>query len=208
MGIINPEYDPFNQDIKLADYDPATRKERAKMGQDFTERKSYNFTNVRKEAKAGAKPHFYRISNWSASYAYSENLKRDFNINYDKTKTWTGALNYNYTFAGKAIEPFKKWKPVQKSKWFKLIKDVNVFLMPKNISFTNDFSRIYNERQVRNNLVPNYEFDHIFLKRFDWTRNYNICYDITKNLKASFTATNKSIFEEGNSRVDRKLDQA
>ncbi|MEY4860447.1 MAG: cell surface protein SprA [Bacteroidota bacterium] len=208
LGIINPEYDPFNPDIKLADYDPATQKERAKMGQDFTERKSYNFTNVRKEAKAGAKPHFYRISNWSASYAFAENLKRDFNINYDKTKTWTGALNYNYTFSGKAIEPFKKWKPVQKSKWFQLIKDVNVFLMPKNISFTNDFSRIYNERQVRNNLVPNYEFDPIFLKRFDWTRNYNIGYDITKNLKASFTANNKSIFEEGNSRVDRKLDQA
>ncbi len=58
LGIINPEYDPFNPDIKLSDYDPTTRKERAKMGQDFTERKSYNFTNVRKEAKAGAKAHF------------------------------------------------------------------------------------------------------------------------------------------------------
>ena len=208
LGIINPEYDPFNPDIKLSDYDPTTRKERAKMGQDFTERKSYNFTNVRKELKAGAKPHFYRISNWSASYAFSENLKRDFNINYDKTKTWTGALNYNYTFASKAYEPFKKWKPVQKSKWLQLIKETNVFLMPKNISFTNDYSRIYNERQVRNNLVPNYEFDPIFLKRFDWTRNYNIGYDITKNLKASFTATNKAMFEEGNSRVDRRLDQA
>ncbi len=206
LGLINPEYDPFNPDIKLADYDPATRKQRAKMGQDFTERRSYNFTNVRKESKAGAKAHFYRISNWSVSYAYSENLKRDFNINYDKTKTWTGALNYNYTFTGKAIEPFKKWKPVQKSKWLQLVKDFNVYLMPKNISFTNDYSRIYNERQVRNNLVPNYEFQPVFLKRFDWTRNYNIGYDLTKNLKASFTATNKSIFVEGNNRVDRKLD--
>jgi len=206
LGIINPEYDPFNPDIKLADYDPATHKQRAKMGQDFTERRSYNFTNVRKEVKAGAKAHFYRFSNWSASYAYAENLKRDFNINYDKTKTWTGALNYNYTFTGKAIEPFKKWKPVQKSKWLQLVKDFNVYLMPKNISFTNDYSRIYNERQVRNNLVPNYEFQPVFLKRFDWTRNYNIGYDITKNLKASFTATNKSIFVEGNNRVDRKLD--
>jgi cell surface protein SprA len=206
LGIINPEYDPFNPDIKLSDYDPTTRKERAKMGQDFTERKSYNFTNVRKESKAGAKPHFYRISNWSASYAFSENLKRDFNINYDKTKTWTGALNYNYTFASKAYEPFKKWKPVQKSKWLQIIKETNIYLMPKNISFTNDYSRIYNERQVRNNLVPNYEFDPIFLKRFDWNRNYNIGYDLTKNLKASFTATNKAMFEEGNSRVDRRVD--
>jgi cell surface protein SprA len=206
LGIINPEYDPFNPDIKLSDYDPTTRKERAKMGQDFTERKSYNFTNVRKESKAGAKPHFYRISNWSASYAFSENLKRDFNINYDKTKTWTGALNYNYTFTSKAYEPFKKWKPVQKSKWLQIIKETNIYLMPKNISFTNDYSRLYNERQVRNNLVPNYEFDPIFLKRFDWNRNYNIGYDLTKNLKASFTATNKAMFEEGNSRVDRRDD--
>ena len=93
-------------------------------------------------------------------------------------ENYQGALNYNYTFTGKAIEPFKKWKPVQKSKWLQLVKDFNVYLMPKNISFTNDYSRIYNERQVRNNLVPNYEFQPVFLKRFDWTRNYNIGYDI------------------------------
>jgi len=206
LNVINPEYDPFNPDIKLADYDLATRKERGKLGQDFNERKSFNFTNVRKEAKAGAKPAFWRISNWSASYAYSENLKRDFNTNYDRTKNYTGALNYNYTFTGKAVEPFKKWKPVQKSQWLALVKDMNFYLMPKNITFTNDLLRMYNERQVRNNLVPNYQFDPVFLKKFDWNRNYNIGYDITKNLKASFAATNKAIFAEGNSRVDRKND--
>jgi cell surface protein SprA len=65
---------------------------------------------------------------------------------------------------------------------------------------------MYNERQVRNNLVPNYQFNPVFLKKFDWNRNYNIGYDITKNLKASFAATNKSIFVEGNNRVDRKND--
>ncbi len=72
LGLINPEYDPFNPDIKLADYDDATRRERKKLGQDFNERKSFNFTNVRKEAKAGSKNHFWRISNWAASYAFSE----------------------------------------------------------------------------------------------------------------------------------------
>ncbi len=203
LGIINPEYDPFNPDVKLADYDPATRKERAKLGQDFTSRKSFNFTNVRKEAKAGAKPHFYRISNWSATYAYAENLRRDFNITEDLTKTWTGALNYNYTFPGKAIEPFKKIKAIEKSKWLQLVREFNLFLMPKNISFTNDYSRIYNQRQVRNIIVPDYQFDAIFLKRFDWNRNYQIGYDLTKNIKTTFTATNKSIFEEGNHGVDR-----
>jgi cell surface protein SprA len=108
LGIINPEYDPFNPDVRLSSYDLDKRKERARAGQDFTERKSYNFTNVRKEVKAGAKPHFWRISNWSSSYAYSENMRRDFNTNYDRTKTWTGGLNYNYSFTAKPIEPFKK----------------------------------------------------------------------------------------------------
>jgi cell surface protein SprA len=206
MGIINPEYDPFNPDVRLGDYDLATRKERAKLGQDFTERKSYNFTGVRKEAKAGATPRFYRISNWSASYAYSENLHRDFNTNYDRTKTWNGALNYNYSFQTKAYEPFKKVKFVQKSKWFALIKDFNLFLRPKNVSFTNDLLRTYNERQIRNNIVPDYQFDPLYLKRFNWNRNYNLGYDLTKNLKFTFSAANRSIFEEGDGQVDRKLD--
>lgn len=206
LGIINPEYDPFNPDVKLSDYDLATRKERAKAGQDFTERKSYNFTNVRKEAKAGSTAHFWRVSNWSASYSYSENMRRDFNTNYDKTKTWNGGLNYNYSFAAKPFEPFKKMKFVQKSKWLALVKDFNLYLTPKNISFTNDVLRSYNERQVRNNMVPDYEFRPVYVKRFTWNRTYNLGYDISKNIKFTFAATNRSIFEEGNDRVDRKLD--
>ncbi len=206
VGVVNPEYDPYNPDVQLSGYDTQTRSERARDGQDFTERKSYNFTGVRKDMKAGATPHFWRISNWSLNYAYSENLRRDFNTNYDRTKTWNGGLNYNYSFQTKPIEPFKKVKFMQKSKWFALIRDVNFYLTPKNISFTNDLLRTYNERQVRNNLVPDYEFAPLYLKRFNWNRNYNLGYDITKNLKFSFSAANRSIFEEGDGAVNRKED--
>lgn len=114
--------------------------------------------------KAGSKPHLWNVSNVSLTYAFSENLKRDFNTNYDNTKTWTGSLNYNYTFASKGIEPFKKWKPVEKNKNFAIIKDFNLFLLPKNISFSNEYSRIFNQRQIRNNLVPDYEFQPVYLK--------------------------------------------
>ena len=93
-------------------------------------------------------------------------MRRDFNTNYDKTKTWNGGLNYNYSFAAKPFEPFKKLKFVQKSKWLALVKDFNLYLTPKNISFTNDVLRSYNERQVRNNMVPDYEFQPVYVKRF------------------------------------------
>ena len=44
------------------------------------------FQISRKEAKAGSKNHFWKISNWNASYAYAENLQRDFNTKSDLTK--------------------------------------------------------------------------------------------------------------------------
>lgn len=207
LGIINPEFDPYNPDIKLKDYDDLeTRREKSKRGQDFTERKSYNFTNVRMEMKAGAKPRIWRLSNWSANYSYSENLSRDFNTNFDRTKTWNGGLNYNYSFNAKPIMPFKNVKFMKKSKWWALARDFNFYLQPKNITFGTDAMRTYNERQVRNNLVPDYEFDPVYVKRFNWNRDYGFAYDITKKLKFNFTAANQSIFEEGDGRVDRKAD--
>ena len=206
VGVINPEYDPFNPDVRLADYDSETRRQRLRDGQDFTERRSYNFTGVRKEMKAGATPHFWRISNWSLSYSYAEDMKRNFNTNYDRTKTWNGGLNYNYSFQTKPFEPFKKAKALQKSKWLAIVRDLNLYFTPKNISFTNDILRTYNERQVRNNLVPDYEFDPLYLKRFNWNRNYTMGWDLTKNLKLNFSAANRAIFEEGDGRVDRKTD--
>lgn len=209
LGIVNPEFDPFNPDIKLSDYDDlAERRRRAKLGQDFDERRSYNFTGVRKELKAGAKPAFWRISNWTANYAYSEHLLRDFNTNYDRTKTWSGGLSYNYSFTAKPITPFEKVKFLQKSKWLALVKDFNFYLAPKNISFTNDLLRSYNERQIRNNLVPDYEFAPVYVKQFTWNRSFNLGYDITRKLKFTFGSTNRSIFEEADGRVDRRLDPA
>lgn len=207
LGIINPEYDPFNPDIKLKDYaDATTRREKARAGQDFTERRSYNFTGVRKEIKPGATPRFWRISNWSANYAYSENLHRDFNINYDRTKTWSGGLSYNYSFNAKPWSPFAKVKFMKKSKWWAVARDFSLYWMPKNVTFASDLLRSYNERQIRNNIVPDYEFAPVYVKRFNWNRNYSLGWDLTKKLKFTFTANNRGIFEEGDGRVDRKDD--
>ncbi|MCO5260825.1 MAG: cell surface protein SprA [Crocinitomicaceae bacterium] len=207
VGIINPEFDPYNPDIKLNEYDRAERRRRTKEGQDFQERISYNFTNVRKQLAPGAKPAFWRIANWSASYAYSEDLKRDFNIKYDRTKLWTGNLTYSYAFQAKPWEPFKnvfKKDKFKKSKWLALIRDFNLSYVPKNFSFTNDLLRSYNERQVKNNIVPNYEFKPVYIKQFTWNRGYNLGYDLTRNLKLTFTANNRAIFAEPDGQVSKK----
>jgi len=208
LGIINPEYDPFNPDIKLSDYDDlAERRRRAALGQDYAERKSYNFTNVRKELKAGAKNHFWRLTNWSASYAFTQNYLRDFNTKYDITKTWTGGLGYNYSFQPKPFMPFKNTKFLKKSDWFKIIREANIYLTPKNISFSNDIMRSYNEREIRSNIDTTFSFRPVYVKQFNWNRTYGMGWDLTKKLKFQFSATNRSLFTERDGRVDRKADE-
>jgi len=68
--------------------------------------------------------------------------------------------------------------------------------------------RSYNERQVKNNIVPGYEFRPVYVKRFTWNRSYNLGYDITRNLKLTFTANNRAMFEEADGQVDKRGDQA
>ena len=88
--------------------------------------------------------------------------------------------------------PFKKVKFMQKSKGWAIVRDMNFYLTPKNISFGTDAMRNYNERQIRNNIIPVdtpeedlslYDIDPVYLKQFDWNRKYAMAYDITKKLK-------------------------
>jgi len=209
LGVINPMFDPYNPDIRLSDYDNlAERKQHARDGQDFTERRSYNFNGVRKEKSPTAKDHFWNISNFVLNYAYSEEKHRDFDIKYDITRIWRGGINYNYSFNNKPWEPFKKVKWLKKSKWLQIIRDINFNYLPKQVAITNDIIRSYNERQVKNNLVPNYEFDPVFVKSFYWNRSYHLGWDFTKNLKFNFDALNNSMFDENLGRINRKEDPA
>ena len=93
---------------------------------------------------------------------------------------------------------------MQKSPWWAIIKDINLYLTPKNITFSNDLTRNYNERKIRNNLAPDYEFTPVYVKSFFWNRKYGFGYDLTKNLKFNFNAMNKALFDEANGQVDRK----
>lgn len=206
LGVINPEYDPYNPDIRLSDYDRDVFKLRAKEGQDYTRRIAYNFNGVRKEKSPTAKDRFYNVSNFVLNYAYSEEEHRDFDIKYDITKVWRGGINYNYAFNAKPWEPFKKVKAFQKTKWFDLIKDFNIGYLPKQVAVTNDLVRSYNEREVKNNLVPDYNFAPVFVKSFFWNRTYYLGWDFTKNLKFTFNATNNSMFDENEGRINRKQD--
>jgi len=86
---------------------------------------------------------------------------------------------------------------------FRIIKDFNFYPYPRSISFRTDMYRYYNEVKTRNINNPNLKIIPSFRKDFEWSRIYDIKYDLTRQLKVDFTATNLARIDEPSGGVDR-----
>ena len=202
VNAIDPEYDLLAPDVKLQEYDAAVRKSKIENSRDLTVRRSFNVTNIRKSRKAGKTARIWDVENLSLTYSYNELYRRDINTEEDRTKTYRGGLNYAFSAKPILIEPFKKVAFLKKSKWLKLVKDVNFYLGPKSLSFNNNLQRMHNVRQNRNALDDNFVFLPTYYKNFTWDRAYTLKYDFTKNLKFSFSANNQAIVREPQGDID------
>ena len=99
-SIINPEYNPLDPDIPLkkALKNAASTHEKdsiKNIAQDYTRRRSLNFTNVSIRKKQG-QPRIYDLANWSASYAYNQMYSRNIATEYHEQRMYRGGLNYNF----------------------------------------------------------------------------------------------------------------
>lgn len=195
---ITPQYNPLDPDILLAPVlkDPtipfAVRDSLKRATQDYTKRRSINFTNVKKDKGKGAKKsQIYDIENFAASYSYNELFKRNVNLEYDSTKNYKAGIIYSFSPTPKNIRPFAKTKIVQ-SKYLLLVKDINFYLFPNKLGFSTDVERGYNTAKTRNTTEGEMLIIPTFNKRFTMNRNYDLKYDITKALKMDFVATNEA----------------
>ena len=211
-SFINPEYNPLDPDIKLKDAlaeadSKAERDSIKNMAQDYTQRKSINFTNVRIN-KQSEKPHFYDISNFSVSYSYNETYSHDINTEYDILKNYRGSLNYIYNTRPKVVAPFRKSKGLLNKKAFALIKDFNFYYQPTSISFRTDMYRKYQANKTRNISEPNNIIEPTYDKEFNWNRYYDLKWDLTRSLKLDFSATNVARIDEPEGEVDKHGDDS
>lgn len=205
-----PQYNPLDPDILLkpvlndVNLEQSIRDSLKFVTEDYTRRKSINFTNVKKEKTKGAKKsHVYDIENFAFTYAFNEIFRRNINIEYSSLKNYRGGLTYNYSTNPKNIRPFGKSKSkVLNSKYFALIKDFNFYPYPNRFGFTTDIDRQYSESKNRNTTGTDIIIIPTFNKSFTMTRVYDLKYDITKALKLDFAATNDSRVIEPEGRID------
>ena len=199
--IATPEYDPLNPDVKLQQelntYDnPREADSLRNEVEDYTDRFNVNFVNVRKD-RVGAKkkPQFYDIENFSVSYAYTLVNMRNIDIQYDKQKTQSGGLAYNYNVTPKNIKPFQNVNFLS-NKAFKLIKDFNFYYLPKQFGFHTDMLKEYGEQLLRNKSEGIVLLRPTYAKKWDWNRSYDLKFDLSTSLSVQFRAISNNFIRE------------
>lgn len=198
-----PQYNPLDPDVYYKDVvRDMSKSEKDSLNmrtQDFTQRKNINFMNVRKERTgANAKVYPWQIENFDFSYAYSEINQRNIDVEFDKKLTYRGGIGYNFSHSPKNIRPFTNFTNIR------LIKDFNFFLLPRSFSFRTDMFREYNERLIRNKSEALIKIDTNYIKRWDWSRLFDLKYDLTQSLKVEFNAAANAFIDEPPGAVDRE----
>ncbi len=209
-AIQSPQYNPLDPDITLkSSLDELETKEEKDslryITQDYTQRKSINFSNIRKGQNVEGnkkKTSLYALENFSATYSYNETTSRNINIKERKTTNTKAALAYNYSAKPKNIKPFSKLSFL-KGKYLRLFKDFNFYTLPKSISFQTDLDRYFNKTQIRNINASAFEIDPTYNKSFRWNRNYSIKYDLTRTLKTEFKVRNVAEIDEPYGEFDK-----
>ena len=199
-----PLFNPIDPDVRMKDFDESDAISKAKKDSikdqviDFTERKGFNLTNVRIDGfkRKGAKPMPWDVSNFSATYAYTELFKRSINVEYNINKSYRANLQYNFSLQNPlTIKPFSKMKIFQ-NKWFALIKDFNLQLLPNSFGTSIDFNRSYaalKNRDITSFYAGSTSFENPSLinKNFLVNRAYNLRWDLSKAIKFDFSANNE-----------------
>ncbi len=131
--------------------------------------------------------HIYDIENFNLSFAYSETNQENTDIQYFNVKTYRGSLGYNYVGNPKNVAPFAQKKWASKS-YLALIKDINFYYLPKSITFNTEMYRYYSEKLMRNKSGGEIIINPTYSKQWDWNRNFQFRYDLTRGLNLDYSA--------------------
>ena len=208
--IITPEYNPLDPDVKLKraldDLDSHGKDSLNALSREVTTQTNFNVTNMRKNRVGNKKPHFWDVENLNASYAYTSQEQSTPDMEYNNQKSHRGAIGYSYTTGA------KPWTPFAKKKWASptymlLFKDFNLYYLPKSFSFNTEMYRQIHTQKMRNKSSGLIILKETVAKSWDWTRNYDFRYDLTKNLSFTYNASTIAYIYEPAGNPDKGTDE-
>ncbi|MDH6306635.1 cell surface protein SprA [Parabacteroides sp. PF5-5] len=206
--IIDPKYNPLDQDIKLKEAVDAveTKAEKDSITSFARERsivKSVAVNNVRVDIKS-KNPMPYDPANFTIGYSFSETQRNTPDTEYETTKDYRANFGYSYSPYVKPYRPFDKLKT--NNGYTRYIKQLSLNYVPASINFQTVMMRNYYETQLRN--VDNPGENNIpvsFSSEFYWDRAFSLSWNFTNSLRATFSSGTNARIEEPHVQVNKKL---
>jgi cell surface protein SprA len=163
---------------------------------DQSRRRNIGFSNVRKNRnpeKQNIK--LYDLSNFSFSYAFGSVRQSNINTESYEFETRVGNIAYVYQPKPLLFEPFKnaEWAGGQN---FRLLRDMNFNFVPTMVSARLDMDRRFMRSQYRNDQLTTDGVDPFYQKSFFLNRNFNVNWDLTKNLRVDFMSRTLAVIDE------------
>ncbi|GAA4279886.1 T9SS outer membrane translocon Sov/SprA [Gaetbulibacter aestuarii] len=198
--LVTPKYDQFYKDLTLQSRLDAANSVQEKEtirqnSEDYTKRQSINFIGVRKNRTTEKKARFYDVENFTFNYSYNKVEHRDFEIQNSLDQNVRLGANYAHNFSPVTIAPFRKNDSIFNGKYWRLLKDFNLNLLPTSFTVNTDLKRQFNKQKFREIDLggDNIGIDELFRRNYTFNMQYTINYNITEALQLNFTASNNNI---------------
>ncbi len=201
-----PQFDPLDPDLPLEDVlsafqDRESRDDYFNKVVDISNRRSFNFSNVRKLRTVERVALPWDISNFSFTYAYSEIERSNINTAEYAFRNYQGGFTYAYQPQSNPIKPFENVGFLN-SKWLKLIQDFNFNPIPSSIIINSNLNRTFLKTQLRNSDLGTDGIDPYFEKAFTFDRTYAVNWDLAERLTLDYTANVNAIVDEPEGDID------
>ena len=145
---------------------------------------------MRKERSPNARrktPLPWDIENFSASYSYSQNYRRNISTVLSNRDDHRGSLTYVYSVRPLLVEPLKR-VPWLQNKWLAMVRDFNFYFYPSRFSVRGDVLRSYHVQQMRNTDNLSLTLPTTYNKSFTFNRTWDLAFDLARSLKLDYNS--------------------
>ncbi|MDR1644290.1 MAG: cell surface protein SprA [Tannerellaceae bacterium] len=208
--IIDPKYNPLDQDILLKDavdaMDNRTEKDSIiSLAREKSTIKSIALNNIKVDIRSKT-PMPYDPANFSFGYSYSENQHHRPDVEYETTRDYHANFAYSYT---PYLPPFRPFAGIKKDNGYtRYARQLSINYLPSSINFQTALMRNYYEMQMRNLTDPNAPDKSnllSFSQNFYWDRAFRLEWRFTNSLRLSFSSGTNARIEEPHVQVNKAL---
>lgn len=210
-----PLYDPFNKDILLSE---TIEQLPSQIDRDSVEmialtessQRSIGLNNIRMNIRS-ENPMPYDPANFTISYSGNARKQQNPEIAYDTESDQRFQFIYAYT---PHVKPWQPFHGLKDNSSLKTLKQFEIRYLPNHISISNTLHRNYRERQMRD---PNAFAEGVYENRsayltfshnFYWDRQFNLTWNLSTHLNASFHSGTLAEVEEPYLQVNKAINRS